>query len=291
MDTQSVAFTVRRLAPSLGAEIVGLDLRQEIDAPTTAALRDAWHAHLVLVVRGQALEEADQVRFGECFGTLGTVLGNHDAVGRHPSVMFISNIRKDGKPIGRLPDGEMMFHSDQCYVAAPPIGTMLYGMEVPSVGGNTLFADMYAAYEALPADIKAALATARVRQIYDLNASATRRSASLPADAPRYTHPAIRVHPATGRPALYVNRLMTQAIEGWEADRSDALLEYLFEHQEQPQFQYEHVWRAGDVILWDNRCTLHARTDFEPTERRLLRRITVLRDASQGEASRGEASL
>ncbi len=273
MEGLSAPFTITPLAPAVGAEIGGLDLRRPLDAPAIAALLRAWHAHGVLLVRGQALEEADQVRYGEYFGALGTAFSEARSARAHPSVMFISNIREDGKPIGRLPDGEMFFHSDQCYIATPPAGTMLYAIEVPSVGGNTLFASMYAAYEALSPAMQARLEGLEALNAYVLGD--TRRGTLTP-DARRHVHPVVRVHPATGRKALYINRLMTQYIVGMPAAESEALLEELFDHQEQRRFVYEHVWRAGDVILWDNRCTLHARTDFDPGERRLLRRITIL---------------
>ncbi len=275
MEGLSAPLTVTKLAPAIGAEISGIDLGHPLDAPTITALRRAWHDHAVLLVRGQSLSEADQVRYGEYFGVLGTALSASRVVPAHPSVMFVSNIRKDGQLIGRLPDGEMFFHSDQCYLATPPAGTMLYGIELPSAGGNTLFASAYAAYDALPAAMKARLEGLAALNAYDLQNSATKRGA-LPDDAPRYVHPVVRVHPATGRKALYVNRLMTQHVVGMKEAESEALLAQLFDHQEQRHFIYEHVWRVGDVILWDNRCTLHARTDFDPAERRLLRRITVL---------------
>ncbi|HUZ74885.1 MAG TPA: TauD/TfdA family dioxygenase [Stellaceae bacterium] len=275
MEGLSAPLTVTKLAPAIGAEVAGVDLGRPLDAPTVATLRRAWHDHAVLLVRGQSLSEADQVRYGEYFGVLGTALSESRLVPAHPSVMFVSNIRQDGKLIGRLPDGEMFFHSDQCYLAAPPAGTMLYGIELPSSGGNTLFASAYAAYDALPAAMKARLEGLQALNAYDLKNSATRRGA-IPPDAPRHVHPVVRTHPATGRKALYVNRLMTQHIVGMDTAASEALLAELFDHQEQRPFVYEHVWRVGDVILWDNRCALHARTDFDPGERRLLRRITVL---------------
>jgi alpha-ketoglutarate-dependent taurine dioxygenase len=283
MEGSSAALTITKLAPAIGAEVSGIDLARPLDAASVGALRRAWHAHGVLLVRGQALAEADQIRYGEYFGVLGTALSESRIVPAHPAVMFVSNIRKNGELIGHLPDGEMFFHSDQCYLATPPAGTMLYGMEVPSSGGNTLFAGMYAAYDALPAAMKARLDGLEALNAYDLKNSATRRGA-MPDDAPRHVHPVICVHPATGRKALYVNRLMTQHIVGMDAAESDALLAALFDHQEQRQFVYEHVWRVGDVILWDNRCALHARTDFDPGERRLLRRITVLAEHTDGRA-------
>ena len=273
MATLDTALAVRPLTPVIGAEIEGVELSRPLAPATVGALRRAWHDHAVLLVRGQRLSEADQVRYGECFGKLGTALSESRMVPAHPSVMFISNIRKDGQPIGRLPDGDMYFHSDQCYVASPPDGTMLYGIEVPSVGGNTLFASTYAAYDALAPAMKARLEGLQACNAYVLGAT---KRGEFPETALTYIHPVVRIHPATGRKALYVNRLMTQHIIGMDRGESDALLEELFDHQEQRHFVYEHVWRVGDVILWDNRCTLHARTDFSPEERRLLRRITVL---------------
>ncbi len=266
-------LTVTKLTPVIGAEIGGLDLRNPPDPATIAVLRRAWHDHAVLLLRDQQLSDEDQIRFGECFGTLGRVFTHRE--GRHPAILLVSNIRENGKPIGALPDGEMQFHSDQCYVEHPPAGTMLYSIEVPSKGGDTMFASMYAAYDTLPEAMKAKLEPLRGVNYYDPTSDYVVRKGPPSEKALRWTHPVIRVHPATGRKALYVNRLMTFAIEGMAPAESDALLDYLFDHQEQRQFVYQHVWRPGDVILWDNRCTLHARTDFSPNERRLLRRITV----------------
>ncbi len=271
-------LTVRPLTPVIGAEVLGVDLRSPLDAATVSALRQAWHDHAVLLLRDQELSDEDQIRFGECFGELGRVFTHRE--GRHPAILLVSNIRKDGKPIGALPDGEMQFHSDQCYVEHPPAGTMLYSIEVPSQGGDTMFASMYAAYETLSDAMKQKLEGLQGVNYYDPTSDYVVRKGPPPANALRWTHPVIRVHPATGRKALYVNRLMTFAIEGMATDESDALLDQLFAHAEQRQFIYQHVWRPGDVILWDNRCTLHARTDFSPNERRLLRRITVQNETS-----------
>jgi taurine dioxygenase len=190
--------------------------------------------------------------------------------------MLISNIREDGKPIGALPDGEMQFHTDQCHQETPAKASMLYAIEVPSVGGNTLFANAYLAYETLPDDIKRCIDGRRALNAYDYDTAATIRKAEVPEGAPCYAHPVVRTHPATGRKALYVNRLMTRYIEGLDPKESEDLLTVLFDHQEQPQFIYEHVWRPGDILMWDNRCTLHARTDFSADERRLMRRVTIL---------------
>jgi taurine dioxygenase len=269
------AFAVRPLSPAIGAEIINVDLRNEIDDTLAQQLLDTWHQNLVILLRGQELSEDDQVRFAERFGPPAKI-HTKQFVRSHPAVMLISNIREDGKPIGALPDGEMQFHTDQCHQEIPAKASMLYAIEVPSVGGNTLFANAYLAYETLPAEIKRRIDGRKALNAYDYDTAATIRKAVVPEGAPSYAHPVVRTHPATGRKALYVNRLMTRYIEGLDPKESEQVLTFLFDHQEQPQFIYEHVWRPGDILMWDNRCTLHARTDFSASERRLMRRVTIL---------------
>jgi taurine dioxygenase len=269
------ALAVRPLSPAIGAEIINVDLRNEIDDMLAQQLLDAWHQNLVILLRGQELSEDDQVRFAERFGPPAKI-HTRQFVRSHPAVMLISNIREDGKPIGALPDGEMQFHTDQCHQEIPAKASMLYAIEVPSVGGNTLFANAYLAYETLPAEIKRRIDGRKALNAYDYDTAATIRKAVVPEGAPSYAHPVVRTHPATGRKALYVNRLMTRYIEGLDPKESEQVLTFLFDHQEQPQFIYEHVWRPGDILMWDNRCTLHARTDFSASERRLMRRVTIL---------------
>jgi taurine dioxygenase len=269
------ALGVRPLSPALGAEILGIDLRDDIDARVFAQIRDAWHQNLVIVLRSQNMSEEDQVRFAEKFGPP-AVIHTKQFVRNHPAVMLISNIREDGKPIGALPDGEMHFHTDQCHQERPAMASMLYALEVPRAGGNTLFANGYTAYETLPPEIKRRIDGRKALNAYDYETAATKRGTRLTQSVPSYAHPVVRTHPATGRKALYVNRLMTVRIEGLPAQESDDLLAMLFDHQERREFIYEHVWRVGDLVIWDNRCTLHARTDFSPDERRLMRRVTIL---------------
>ena len=274
LQKKSDSFAVRPLSPALGAEILGVDLRDPIDGALKQKLLDAWQQHLVLLLRDQTLDEDTQVRFAETFGTLARTTSGRAFSAKHPSVMLVSNIREDGKPIGALPDGEMHFHTDQCHQATPAKATLLYALEVPSKGGNTLFANAYTAYETLPEDIRQRIAGRRALNAY--TSDTMLRSANYDDAKSSYWHPTVRTHPATGRKALYVNRLMTREIEGLPREESDAILQRLFDHQEQPKFVYEHVWRVGDILMWDNRCTLHARTDFSAGERRMLRRVTVL---------------
>src|SRR5262245_3587257 len=269
------ALALRPLSAALGAEIIGIDLRQEIDDGVFPQIQDAWHRNLVILLRDQKLSEADQVRSAAKFGPPAQI-HTTQFVRSHPAVMLTSNIRTDGKPIGALPDGEMHSHTDQCHQERPAMASMLYALEVPSTGGNTLFANGYKAYEPLPPDVKRRIDGRKALNAYDYETAATKRGTRLAPSVPSYAHPVVRTHPATGRMALYVNRLMTLRIEGLSAQESEELLAFLFEHQERREFIYEHVWRAGDVLMWDNRCTLHARTDFSPTERRLMRRVTIL---------------
>ena len=265
----------RALSQAIGAEIIGVDLSEPMSDEAFAKVLDCWHDNLVILFRDQHLTEDDQVRFGERFGPP-AVSHTQRYTTKNPAVMLISNIRENGKPIGALPDGEMHFHTDQCYQERPAMASMLYALEIPSQGGNTLFANAYLAYETLPEAIKQRIEGRNALNAYDYDNAAMKRGTKLGEGVPSYWHPIVRTHPATGRKALYVNRLMTVAIEGLPDAESEALLNVLFDHQEQPQFIYEHVWRPHDLLMWDNRCTLHARTDFSADERRLMRRVTIL---------------
>ena len=281
---QTSALRVRKLSPTFGADVRGIDLSRPVAKDTIRAIRQLWYEHSVLLVPGQVLDEDAQVRFGEYFGELAKTMGSYAILkNSHPAVMYVTNEKAEGKYVGALPDGEMFFHSDMCYVERPCLGTMLYAMEIPSQGGNTVFADQYAAYDALPDATK--------RRIDGLNAvntfepgrydnyaeSITRAPVSK--EARSAAHPMVLTHPATGRRALYINRLMTEYIAGMPREESNALLDALFDHQEQKQFVYEHRWTRGDVVIWDNRCVLHARTDFSAAELRKLRRVTVATDS------------
>ena len=265
----------RSLSPALGAEIMGVDLSEPFNDELFAKILRCWHDNIVVLFRDQRLSEADQVRFAERFGPL-ALSHTRRYTTANPAVMLISNIRENGRQIGALPDGEMQFHSDQCYQEKPAMASMLYALEVPSMGGNTLFANAYMAYETLPDDIKRRLDGRKALHAYDYDNASMKRGTRIQDGVPHFAHPLFRTHPATGRKALYVNRLMTIAIEGLPEAESDALLDFLFKHQENPAFVYEHVWRVNDLLMWDNRCALHARTDFSNDERRLMRRVTVL---------------
>ena len=277
-------LVVKPLSPALGAEISGVDLREDLSAETFAEILDTWHKHLVILFRNQSLSEDDQISFAQRFGELQKRTRPPEAINeaghtKYPQLtMLVSNIRENGKLIGSLPDGEMHFHSDQCYLEKPATGTFLYALEVPSEGGDTLFLNMYKAYEELPSELKARVDGRKALNAY-LYDSTTRAVNGSKVDFtahPHFIQPIVRTHPDTKRKALYVNRLMTFTVDGMGEKEGGALLNKLFDHIEQDRFIYAHHWRVGDLVLWDNRCTLHARTDFSDKERRLLRRYTVL---------------
>ncbi len=265
------------ISEAVGARFTGIDLSEDMEDSAFQAVHRAWLDHQVLVFPGQELSEEDQVRFTARFGEPGTrqrkVGWAEEGRVSHPGTMLISNIREDGKPIGSLPDGEMKFHSDGAFAKRPFRYTLLYALEVPSVGGNTLFANTYKAYDTLPEALKSTLAGRYAEHRYYADNVQNKAARSLSGVR---QHPIFIEHEETGRTALYASRLMTTKIVELPEDESDAILAQLFDHAEMPALVYEHVWTPGDFVMWDNRCINHARTDFSEGERRLLRRTTVV---------------
>jgi taurine dioxygenase len=271
------------LSPACGAEIRGVDLSQPLSADTVDAIREAWKRHLVLVFRGAAVTQEEQLRFASYFGELGNrkkapepLRGRAEGIFQdHEKVLLVSNIVVDGKPIGAFGEGEFWFHIDSGYTPRPYRYTFLSALELPSAGGNTLFSNMYMAYDAVPPELTVKLTGKRALHIHEYNRA---QQASIAGDIgaiPHAYHPVFITHPDTGRKSLFVDRLMTVRIEGLSEEESREMLGQLYDIGERRDFIYEHVWRPGDFIMWDNRCTIHARTDFPKDERRLLRRCTV----------------
>ena len=273
-----VGFSASPLSPAIGAEIRGIDFSKPVDTETVSRVRRALLDHLVLVFRCGEISEDAQISFAEHFGPTVGARSKLRTDGGDRRLMVISNVRENGEPIGALPDGELMFHSDSVFLDKPLMGAMLYAEELPSTGGNTLFASMYAAYDMLSDTQKARVDGLRAVNVFDYETQVKSGSYDC-STSPHSTHPVVRTHPETGRKALYVNRLMTEEIVDLPADESDALLQILFAHAEARDHVYEHVWQLNDLVMWDNRCTQHARTDFPATERRLLRRVGIEGDA------------
>ena len=272
-----MTLNIERLSPVLGAEVTGIDFREPVDDATKAVILDAWLEHHLLVFPGQVLDDADHLRACEIFGAIQPErLNPHLADGANPAVHFVSNIREDGI----LPHGDIVFHMDQMQYDKPSQAMSLYGIEIPSAGGETRFSNSHLAYDALSDEMKQRLDGLRAENAYlYYSPNMMRKVTAREEEAPRAIHPVVRTHPVTGRKAIYVNRLLSDRIIGIDQAESDALLEMLFQLIEEDRFIYEHTWRVGDVIVWDNRSLLHARNTYDSeNERRQLRRIAIVGD-------------
>ena len=269
---------VQRLGPQIGAEIQGVDVKTLDDAGFAVIYR-AWLDANVLVVTGQELEIDDFLRYSRRFG----VVHPHPSKStRHPEVPEITvlGVNKFG-PDGALDQaiyrrGAEGWHTDGAYDQEPFKATQLYALAVPSRGGDTLFASMYAAYEALPPRLKARLDGRRGVFTYGGRRQATALLNPEDRDWTPVVHPIIRTHPETGRKALYFDPGKILKIEGLEADESDALIDELTDRMIQPEGEYRHRWRTGDVVIWDNRCSYHkAAGDYPPEEDRIHWRVSI----------------
>jgi taurine dioxygenase len=281
MDAATMTrFEVVPLTRHIGAEIRGIDLREGLDGDTVKAIRAAWLKHLVLVFRGQRFGQEDLIRATAYFGEIGPMSRPAKYFPKGyakflPNVMMISNIRENGETIGALPDGEMNFHHDMIHNEMPHNATLLYSVEIPNHGGDTLFASGYAAYDTLDPAVRARLDGRRALNHYNYGTTIRGDTSKAVEAFAQAVHPVFRTHDETGRKAVYVDRLMTVKVVDMPAAESDELLNAVFDHSEKPEFVYRHVWRLGDLIVWDNRCSSHARDDFPADQRRLLLRTTV----------------
>jgi taurine dioxygenase len=277
-----MTVTIRPLAAAVGAEVSGVDLARLADAEF-AAIEDAWNRRSVLLFRGQSLTDDDLLAFSRRFGELDPPPNQEN--GRmsppgYPDVYVVSNVLDEqGQPIGALGAGEAVWHTDMSYVDWPPMLSMLYALEIPPGGGNTWFCSMSAAYAALPEDLKRRIENRRIKHDGTYNSGGYLRKGVTPTDdplqAPGAFHPAVCVHPVTGVPALYLGRRRNSYVEGLERAQSEALLDALWTHIDQPGLAYEHVWRIGDLVIWDNRMTMHRRDPFDPAARRVMHRTQI----------------
>jgi taurine dioxygenase len=274
-------ITVTPLAPALGAEIRGVDLHR-VDPATFALIREAWHEHLVLRFRGERLSDPELLAFSRLFGELDPPGPNPYGapfLADFPEINVISNVKVDGKPIGNLSDGEATWHCDMTYVEAPPRAALLHALELPPDGGDTYWSNMYLAYETLPADLRAAIAGRRAVHDATYNSAGILRKGMKPVtdprEAPGARHPLVIVHPETKRPALFLGRRRNGYVVGLEVEESDRLLDRLWEHATRPELTFRQAWQPHDLVLWDNRCTLHRRDAFDPASRRVMHRTQI----------------
>ncbi len=271
-----MSMTLRPLTPAVGVEIGNVDLTA-LSAAEFAEIEAAWHRHSVLLFRGQKLSDDDLLAFSRRFGELdpppNQERGRQSPPG-YPDIYVVSNVLDDkGQPIGALGAGEAVWHTDMSYLDLPPDASMLYALEIPPTGG------MQAVWRALPAALKAKLGRRRIKHDGTFNSGGYVRQGVTPTDdphqAPGAWHPAVCVHPATGEPALYLGRRRNSYVEGLSRAESDALLDELWRFIDAPEFIYEHHWRVGDLVLWDNRSTMHRRDPFDHASRRVMHRTQI----------------
>jgi len=277
------------LAAPLGARITDLDLNLAMDDACFERVYSAWLQYSILLFPNRSLSEDGLVEFSRRFGELEAPPASENRTrgegggAIRPEIWNISNVTVDGIAIGSLGNLEADWHTDMSYLEHPPSASILYARELPAAGGNTYFASMYRAFEALPDDLRARLSSQRVRHdsaytsVGELRKGA--REVTDVTQAEGAVHPAIRAHPESGRHALYLGRRHNASFVNLPLEDSDALLDEVWEFCTQTQFVYEHTWKVGDLLVWDNRCTIHRRDPFDETERRVMWRTQVRQSA------------
>ena len=277
-ETTVSDISVTPLSPAVGAKITGVDWHTSVDASARREVLDAFHKYCVLYFPDQDISDDDQRRFANVFGKADEKVrrpSHTSTAAPQSSLMLITNIRENGQPIGHLPDGEMHFHADGAHRSVPYRATTLFAIKVPSHGGETLFANLQKAYDALPESMQRRLEGLKTEVGYEYDTTTREAHAEKGFNRPPAIHPLVKTHPVSGRKSLFLGRLMTRKIIGFGRDESEALLAELFDHAEKPEFVYAHRWKPGDLLIWDNRAVNHARADFPSDEIRLLRRCAV----------------
>jgi taurine dioxygenase len=266
---------------ALGVELQGVDLKT-LTGAEFGALHQAWLEHLVVLIRGQRLTDQDLITFSRRLGDLDWAPVQETGrrfVDGHPEIYVVSNIIENGAPIGSLGAGEAVWHTDMSYLEDPPKASMLYALEVPPAGGNTHFCNMYRAYAALPEPIKERIEGMRLKHDGTYNSGGYVRQGVTavddPVSSPGVYHPLVCTHPETGRRALYLGRRRNAYIGGLSLTDSEALLDRLWDAASAPELAWTHEWQPGDVVLWDNRCTMHRRDAFDRDARRILHRTQI----------------
>jgi taurine dioxygenase len=278
-----MSIEVIPLTTAIGAEIRGVDLRRQQDPQTVAEIRAAWMAHQVLLFRDQDVTPEEHLAFSRHFGLVEQYPLVHYRLPGHPEIFLLSNEPKDGKP-SETRNAARHWHSDLSFTARPSTGALLRCLRAPRVGGTTMWANQALAYETLSPAFRAVIdPLVAVHELFsktkDLKNLDQGQIRDMKRANPRIAQPVVRVHAETGRRALYVSEAVTTQIVGMQPDESDALLAFLFRHQVRPEFTMRHQWRPHDVVMWDNRCTLHqAVADHDHAESRVMHRTTLSGD-------------
>lgn len=283
--TTSTRLSVRPLHPALGAEVRGLDMRQPLDEATHEALREAWMQHLVLVFPGQQITDEEHVAFTRFLGEPEVFHQNIIKSKRVREIFRVSNVDDDGQlmppdnPTVRQLSLAQSWHTDSSYLPRPCVGALLHGLEVSRTGGETQWTNLYKVYEALPNSLKTRIYGRKARHNFEHMHTLKPLKPMTDAEraaVPPVWHPLVRVHPVTGRKSLYISPIYNDQVEGLSTEEGFALLRELTEFAGRPEFVYTHRWETNDVVMWDNRCTLHQVTAFDPTERRVMHRTTIV---------------
>ena len=265
----------------LGAEIQGVDIRR-IHGDEFEFIYQAWLDHQVLLFRGQQLTDDDLIAFSRHFGELDFAPIQESGrrfVEGHPELYVVSNVIENGEPIGSLGSGEASWHTDMSYIEDPPRASILYALEVPPEGGNTYFCSMYRAYDCLPEELKRRIAGFSLKHDATYNSGGYVRLGTAATDDPVHSpgiyHPLVCTHPETGRRLLYLGRRRNAYIRGLALPESEALLDELWSYAADEAFAWRTLWQVGDLVLWDNRCTMHRRDGFDDSSRRIMHRTQI----------------
>lgn len=277
--TSGPAIEIRPLDPVMGAEVLGADVSGPVDASQLRRFKRALDRYKVLVFRDQTLTKQQLVDFSRLWGELGEHIMPGATQEDMPEVAVASNAGPDGKPNGRHPDpSAKRWHTDRSYMPRPALATLLYGLEVPAIGGDTLFANATMAYAALPEDVRQRID--RLNAIHWVEHSRRTGGVALATEyelsrAPPVKHPLARKHPATGEKSIYCG-CHAWKVDGLPDDEGRALLDYLIGFAVQERFVYRHQWKRHDLVMWDNRCTFHAATDYDTTKELRIMHRTIL---------------
>jgi taurine dioxygenase len=275
---------IKNLHSALGAEVTGIDLAKPLSQADADDIEAAWRERLVVVFHGQTLSDPQLIAFSKNFGELDPPGPNpygEPFNKEHPELNVISNVKENGKQIGNLGDGEAVWHADMTYVDVPPKAALLHALEVPppEAGGNTYFANMFAAYDALPPELKRAAEGKNAVHDASRNSAGMLRKGYSEVTDVRHTvgahHPLVRTNPKTGHRALFLGRRPNAYVLGLTVPESDALLDALWEHATQPRFAMCHEWQIGDLLMWNNLSVLHRRDPFDSKTRRVMHRSQI----------------
>lgn len=280
------SFEIRPLAGHVGAEIIGLDLRLPLNDQDFASIHRAHLDHHVVVFRDQRITPQQQIDFSRRFGVLQIHVLKQFLLAGHPEILSVSNIVENGQPVG-LGDAGKYWHSDLSYKELPSLGSMLHAQELPSEGGDTLFADMHRAWDTLPSALREAVEGRQAVHSYTARYSEGKNAANWRptltaeqlAQVVTVTHPVVRTHPENGRKALFVSEGFTTHIVGLPEDESRDLLQQLYAHSVREDNVYRHQWQAHDMVFWDNRSLIHLAAGCPDHLRRKLYRTTIQGDA------------